>query len=1142
MLHSTFWVHSGESLLLDQYADIYDETETLKEKVFSKIRKISSALSIQADEFSKFSASQFDPHNRPSSEPISTISAFGLDFLYPPKAVALLQRLSVARNSRNVNTRSPFPRAYSSLIGDSAKARSEMKSKEELDRENDPEFEHAPSGMSKGLFDKRRRRTKGKWMPQEKARTLQTMNPDEFDLSEYSFDLAWAWYFEEQGAPVNPKMRLAPNSQRRRLLLDYLTKSKRRIDFERIIPLLEEMDPSGRTLSDCKALVKAYLHFGQVDSALEALKKLVDEYIGNTQAGFEEFFAYCIKHEMWDRALTAWDLLQINRPISNQVIERKGDPRYSFVDSHYIVTAVDGFPQKYVNWLSNQLKSDSRAQDFSVWLAVGIEKEYSKFDESVVTDADIKLVHEALIRKKWHRNDLVDLEYRILAKPFHSYHKDVIQDYIKYRETPDPHPSNLLLYRVLIATMRLSDFETMQMIFDDWFKYHRHPLANAYKIVLDLFAKRGEARIVEELYHQFTVRFEPTADDYRYILRAYIERGELTTAVERLEGMSQMNLEPSLACYNTILRGFAKSEDMETAMDYLNIILEKGFNPDHNTYGSMMYVCAARGDYENVDLLFRAACKNLRPSITMWSMVVWAHVNGGARSLAWKLIHWLYRTNIGMPLTHIYNMLMSAYANKKELDTVNKIFKEMQDRQIPFDFYSYCIMMRALAQTQHKENLQRARQMLDLLTSQGVETNATPYFVLMQGYLRRRKYADVFAIYSNMLENNIEPNFGVQSMLLLASVFEAQELAKFTGSVDLSHAEQISRIAIEKFSGFDPTSFSVVKTAIPTEVFTPLISAYIYKEDYDSVRRTYQNYLEISTGKDSKNMKPSMNMYLKLLHAAQRERNWVGLREVWEIMYREAQRRSRPLAEISTGKNVVTVMKREMCPAFDIMLKAAIDSTKKVDDETGGVTIQEIGVLMQQMLTWGFELDGGNWNSLIVLVALNGDLGQAFMLAEKQLVREEAQDYNIKKQKRFGFVGFAKHAAHPHLQTLEVLAGQLNGLIDRARGTDEAEAGKARSLIKLLSEETPVIWKLANITRRRGNKSTAEEFHTKLMDFTEIVQSSQFLGPKISHRYNVAPFSVRKQRFLDAQNKPKVDVQLGDLDYAFEGLGTKDDY
>ncbi|KAF3149104.1 hypothetical protein TWF569_005181 [Orbilia oligospora] len=1136
MLHSAFWIHGGESLL-GRTTDDYEVPEGFQDALLSKFRSISSALSGQVDRISKF-ASLLPPPPSPSSSDQFSISAFGLDFLYPPQAIALLQRLSVRRSLRISNSRNGYlPRSYSSFVGDSSKAKREAKIRAELAARQDEEWEYGQSGMAEGFLDRRKRDSRDKFMPSEKkARSLQTLNPADFDLSEESFDRAWAWYSREEGAPEEPALVLEPTSQRRRLLLGYLINSKRKVDYERVIVLIEDLSPEKRRDVDWKTLIHAYLFLHQVDPAYVALSKLVEQRISSTQVGFEEFISYCLNHDTWDRAIRCWQLLQQELPESKRggplstEIELQAVPRFQQVRPQLIVTSVPDFMNKYTAWVANLLRNDVLARDLAVWLFVGVKKNFASGGVAAFTKADIDCVNRLLGSKAWYTPDEKDLEYTILGTPYLEKHEEVIKQYSEYRLSPKANPSNILLYRVLLASIAAGDFKAMQMVFDDWFKYHNHPTIKAYRQMMDVFAKRGEVNIVEELYKQFSSRFAPTADDYGHVLRGYVERGEVATAVEKLEAMPLLNLKPNLECYNTLLRGFSQAEDMESAMDYLNVILELGFEPNSGTYGSMMYVCAARGDFENVDLLFRAACRKMTPTVTMWNMIIWSHVNGGARSLAWKLINFIYRQEMGIPMTHMYNMLMSAHANKKELRNVDRIFKEMQERGVPFNFHSYAIMMRALTQTQHRENLQKARQMLDLLQTQNIQTGPVPYATLMQGFLRRRKYSEVFAIYKTMMENGVEPNFTAQSMLLLASIFEAQELAKFTGNVDLSSAEEISRLAIEKFSGFDPTSFSPVKSAVPTYIFTPLISAYIYKEDYESVRKTYQHFLELSSLKGTNSIKPTMNMYLKLLHASQRERNWTGLREIWRLMYTEAQRRGRPLTQISTGSNVVTVKKREMCPAFDIMLKAAIDSIEVIGPEADAITVEEIGKMMQDIISWGFELDGGNWNSLIVLAARSGDLEQAFRLGESRLVKDTGIHYRIRAQQRFGFIGWAKHAQHPHLHTIEILGGQLNKLFSLTRGGTE-EAEKARTLAKKIATTCPVMWRLCNTRSKRGQKAQTDEIHAKILDFAEISRRPQVDKLKITRDYALAPFKVQKERYLRGSRRSTVEIPFGEMEF-----------
>ncbi|KAF3937293.1 hypothetical protein ABW19_dt0201501 [Dactylella cylindrospora] len=1110
MLHSTFWIHGGEALL-DPYLDRHDESSSTQDRIIDKVKAVVFALAGQADITPKSNI------NRRRSDNIAklplesySLSAFGLDFLYPPKALALLHRLSIAAITRDGNKRTTpcLPRPYSSLVGDSARTRREAKVRKELEEaeileEDDDGYEYAWSNMGYGLMDRRKRRSHGRWQPTNaEKRYLAILNPMDFDLSDASFDRAWDWYYRKKGAPRSPVMLLAQDSSRRRMLLGYMGQSKRRIDYERMVELIESIEPAKRRIVDHRNLVLSYLWLNQVQLALRALTQLVEGTVGNSHAGFEEFIRYSINNDMWDRALLAWKLLQT---------DRAEIPRYKEVRPELIVAEILDFTRVYTAWVSNLADNDTLARDFATWLFYGVQRNYGE-EHSIFTETAVESLSQLLTQKNWYHPDFHAFQYEILGDSYRENHETVVEKFLQYRDHPQANPPALLLERVLWATIELGNFKVMQMVFDDWFKYHDHPNAKAYRAIMRAFAWRGEAAICEDLFHQYLERFEPTEVDFGNILRAYVQRGELTSAIERFERMAEYKLQPDIHCYNVLLEGFAKAEDMDSAMEYLTLLLETGLEPNSKTYASMMYVCAARGDFENVDILFRAAGKSkIMPSPTMWNMLVWAHVNGGARSLAWKLINFIHQQNFAFPLTHMYNMLMSAHANKKELKNVNKIYKQMQARKVPFDIYTYCIMMRALTQTQHRSNLQKARRMLDLLATENVDSDTTPYFTLMQAYLRRRKYAEVFSIYKTMLHRKVSPDFGTQSLLLLASIFEAQELAKYTGRVDLRNSEEISQLAIDKFSGLDPTNTIPIKSAIPDNMFTPLISAYIYKDDYEAVVKTYDKFLEAASRNGVNRSKPSMNLLLKMMHASQREGNWDGLRDLWKTTYKEAQRRGRPMGELSTGRSVVTVMKRELCPALDIMIRAAVDTLDSIDgiETTNGITVDEIATIMKDMTEWGFDLDGGNWNILIVLLAKSGDLHQAFKIAETQLVREEAYGYKIRKQRRYGFVGWAKHAQHPHLATLDLLASQLNGLYTKARSFGE-EADKARDLLKEISTSYPIIFKLTNIRRKKGPKQEREEMHEKLTDFLELAKRTE-PAMKIKWEYTMKTKRVRGQ-------------------------------
>lgn len=837
------------------------------------------------------------------------------------------------------------------------------------------------------------------------------------------FDEAWYHYLQEKdrGDWLSKK-------NRRSWMLSYFENSDRRLEKERTVTMLQQIPVDKKQPDDFRGIVHALLDLDMLEPAFLVLEDNILNCHSSLLAGFERFIARCIESN-WDMAVKAWELLEGCPPgHSNRL------------DTHMIAYLVPDFRERFFNLVEN--------------MQGGVPEQ--------------RLVHELLrgALRALTRNTLPERESKdyesfwgamrslgveILAEDyecilFHLYrHHNFTQAtdlYLEYRRFSGLKAKDTVLNAALRAFREQMDYRGMQMVFDDWFAFGSQPDQQAYYIIMREMAKHGEAAVVKELMDQFFDRFlVENVRPLTHLMQAHIIRGELDEVVRVFGEIKKRGLQPDTICYNILINAYSKALDVDGALQRVREMVNANLKPDAYTWTTLITLASERGDVENTERMFNEAREaGFEPNNMTYAALIAANVSAGKIEAAESVLQMAEDaradTPNARPMTQLWNNLLTAYAWSGDSEKLNQAYNRMRIARVPFDEYTYGILMHSLCLA---DKVESAENILRALREEGFAPNEIHYATIMVGYLRRRDLAKVWDTFRDMGVQDISPYSTSLAILIQASAFV--EHAKWRvrgGSLFLESAEEILAQVVAKKEVLDLLSMDPVKAATPPWLFTPLISIYGKEGLYQPSMDSFGAFIELSAAQRPGGTKPTIKMYSALMNAHLKAKNIEGVRLVWELVKRAARMLSVPVIDDTQEPAVVWSRRHLLCVPFTIFINAM--------SEDGD--FQSIDIELHALSTAGYEFDNNIWNTYVQAFASTGELSRAFIVCETKLMPgwPARRSYYFIQESEFKG---ALPIFYPFIRTLESLATELRQIENLMREGNRVAAGTLKEFERL---------------------------------------------------------------------------------------------
>ena len=920
-LHSSFWSHGAGSINLPAWWVLLLQTPIASDQD-SSARNVSSTASVMA----------------------SGLQDIVLDFLYPVQTLALIRKLKrstdvhlqAAKNVKQCSRR--YTSVATALISGVPKLQKKM------------QYVNAMHGgpKSDGL-----------------SRRLNNL----FDHrdSTVSCDALWQTYqdlLEESGS-------LSPTELVK--MLRYLGSSSFKADTERLLALFENIHISDRRAVHYSYAVSAALKLGDMDTALHAHREALSRL--HSPVGASALLRHAVIRKDWELAIGVWHPLWESGffyyTISDIWAGIEAIPLDSLIRS--ALSASDFASQESQSMKSRE---SMNAINFSLELSERVFRvknvrfHIPSWRSLIVKLKDFSDFHETSRLSAVHT---LALEQALSLKhPTYSAAATDIYQLIR------PHTIELIYQKsLLMKLLRRCKFpeslSTAWEIVKDYRKKYVKMDISAYKAFMQGLARGGQADSLQEIFDLYRADhgLPQDANLYRTLLSVHYRRADPEKAIQTFKELQLIHgFVPDLSCYNTIIHTFARVGDVEGAWIWFEAVQEAGLRPDHSSYFPLMWIYSKRGDRDAVlDVIQRAAAQGLKPDLPMIDLQVLACINDNRMDEAERLLREALSMDLQGRRTRMWNMVLNAYALRKNLPKVQQLHRLMQEAGVPADSMTFAALIGALSSSKFPSAAYKV--LRKVMPELGLKPTVLHYAYVMRGFQQTSQYDKVFGVYQEMLQQGLSPAISTQNVLLRATAsvdkrgqVEANEAPHYT-LAGQTLEQIVASLDPSELADLEPRMFvgpHRLDEAFTSTYFEYMIFSYGASGAFAQVSEAYDNYIKTARKFSSRDIEasPPMRMLSALLVAhkcagntEEVDRCWYLALDKCDILARKASAKDLTLSDwvLPARRYIINV-------PFEHYL-SHLGGQKRFDD-----LINVVDALRND----GYELDHRNWNAYIQIL------------------------------------------------------------------------------------------------------------------------------------------------------------------------------
>ncbi|KAJ9636807.1 hypothetical protein H2199_007801 [Coniosporium tulheliwenetii] len=879
--------------------------------------------------------------NSASSSPdlqIPSGNGLFLDFLYPAKTLALIQSISSYRwepweGRRARHSTSARLRQYSSMPGTTQQAQVPAGASSSNSQEG---IESSVLAASDSAAT-----SEASWAREELRGLLQSKSKKEDD-----FDEAWRLWLESGKDPQ--AWQLGAD------LLEYLSLFRMPESPNRILQVFSGLPLDQRRASSYRAAVAACIQLSSTtkatdttgdlkDWALEHIREAVEFLEEAISRNIEEdigaslLFARCIAIKNWDLARGVYQVhsqqaqIQESEDVPDiwQHVSQLPDlvGTVSSLVTFGLTSSAGNMARESegATNLAKQFRTRYGALLYGLMLRAYKQIPHHDYPEKVLKlfrqlgtlglskgmyyeRAILQLLHSPdRSQYKTHTNTAIQLyELLLKARSLRKTRERVYEDKLK--------PSEKMLFFLL---KRLCDADvtsgsvTVESLVADWRHYHGQLSQSAMVLLMNHYAERGALVQVQELFEHLESSVGGVVQEVgwlRPLLYVRARRAELPEAIREFERISRdFRLEPDRHCWNILLYAHSRADDLDGALRYFRNMLDRGVSMDMYTFGPVLQLCADRGDVDSVEeLLDLAASQKLSISATMMGSLVLAHVKNDDLAAAELAARETWKAQFNQPLTGeltpVWNILLTAHALKRDIASVQRLYKRMHGLGIPVDRLTYSALMHVLALRRHTNEAYKI--LKHIMPAHHVEPQAFHYAIAMAGYVNEGNVEMVLKVEKHMQSRDIDHTFSTRIALLKAKVLALKNASanKRSSPTEVQELEAEGDRLLESMIAMNSTTISS-KQPLSGLGSTPpsqaaeaslelILSLYNPEQAHVVVQKFLDKYI---AGRSGSKMAPSMRLLSTLMSVRYLEGNHAEVEKYWQLAVFEAAKYARLL-------------------------------------------------------------------------------------------------------------------------------------------------------------------------------------------------------------------------------------------------------
>ncbi|KAI1258596.1 hypothetical protein F5Y18DRAFT_343033 [Xylariaceae sp. FL1019] len=907
-------------------------------------------------------------------------SAFLLDFLYPPAAVALMRPLAPASSDLDrLQTRARpsqvMPRLYSSST---ARAPSHPTSPAEPEEQYtgisaEPSQRHHDSASFHVLGDKDH--LKAVWS------VLKTGDQGQSDLM-------WRHY--------KAMTEDARSTLLRRHVLAFLSKTDRVTDSWKISELFSNIDPLEWDNATFVVGIRAELNLQNHARALAIFEKGLQSttvYDNKLVSALDSVLAAALSSSNPKLLEILWGFYpQIAAKLNLDVATAKLDHVASVPN---LADRAFSFNQYRASLLPADLERVGKEATLALQKILVRRALFSCDDSRVV---DLLLLTE----------DLHAFEDYLPLAQRRNKHDLVVRVYDIYRKLNGATPSRAALHVVFNAYARMEapyskKIAGVDLVWDDIHAFHGKPSQRAYQRYMAFHANRGNKDRVYSLWSAYVRRFrdDPNlpalqADDtFSHLLQAHAVNGESEKAQRIFDDVTNVfKLTPLIYDWNILLRAYVKANDYDGAIETFERLCMR-MKPDRYTFGTLMHMAGSRGDLGyTVELYRRARSAGVKPDDAILGSVVDAYCQNDHFQDAEDVC--VRATDKGVATTWMWNRLLYYHALRRDLGSLNDVLNRMAAKNMAYDQFTYQYLLLGLGLCRQP---QHALQLLITGLKDNLFTVTPAHFQLVMGALiKTGEPRNLMRLHMVMREVG-DPTSKETWFRLVQATTQLRMLRRYRKQAArrkwLGEAlrifyhmydirpEEIKQ-AQSKKSGSpsttpDTNSKGLLGPSREAYHFSTMMNVYADLNEDVNVGELVGLYRYVSQGTTRGEGSLPFTILDALLLSSFRAKRYDRVQEIWDLMFQTAKTEA-----FSKDSRQNSPRLPKISPKYRHYLCSGLRIMQLMYFKQGNYAGLE--TLVKDVLDAGFQLDGQNWNLYVQLLSRTKQYKAAFGICEKVLM------------------------------------------------------------------------------------------------------------------------------------------------------------
>ncbi|KAB8261920.1 MCM-domain-containing protein [Aspergillus pseudonomiae] len=653
-------------------------------------------------------------------------------------------------------------------------------------------------------------------------------------LEEY--DKAWSLYVTA-GHPLDTNPAL----------LAILSNSEDDVNHRRVKRLFEGIPADSRSAEDYLHMAKSYLAAERPLEMNRLCQIALEKGLGIPCWAYT--LAHFVNTRQWDYAQQAW--------LSKPTTDEQG--LWDHIASSLTFSNVPNALIAFATWLQDEV-TNSSARDLARFLLYHI---FSTPGIIVNTATEPLLL---LLKEYNALSILTPRHYFRLMKTLQS--SEIRSIFVRAIVVYLP-PAKLLNQLV----RRLSTFEItigIRYLLDELSLFHGKPSIDAYKHALIAFSRAGDVVNVNEIFERFLL-LTPLLYTRRQFARISEEFG----------------LVPNAVCWNILLTAYANAGDLSGSFTTFKNMIQQGVEPSSHSFGTLMGLCANRGDIDTVrQLLALAKQRHVQITAPFLDTIVEAYCNNQQLNMAESVAE----TCLGLDVK-------GSRVRMMDLESISRP-----------DGMTYAALMLSLVLIGQTDSARRILRTLH--RSHRMYATEFHYAIILYGYVKDRNRDMVHIIFREIKERFNRPGFSSSLLVLKSQLQRDLQLIKSGNSqVDCASVrlENAEKFLAETIAEFDTTKLATklpmpgvgkqtISDAFPAMYYEYIITAYGTRGAFAKARVLFDKFIkdqQASTTSENVYDKAPLRLLSALMLAYLKAEQHKKVEECWKMAFSRAKQLAR---------------------------------------------------------------------------------------------------------------------------------------------------------------------------------------------------------------------------------------------------------